>query len=294
MRRILVVGVAAIAVTAIVASAVVAGGSWIAPTRDRYEPGDSVEMVGYFGTAGELDPAVRFFAYLRLDASADRGASTVDGWPSIRQTDLPLGELVITPFSPGRARAAITFTLPDDLAPAQYPIVYCNDPCTHGVGDLVGGTIHVSVDPAVPLRREWPQTEPAIAHLPDDAIVSGPSGTYTAGELRADPALRTFPDPGPAQPRTEGPPRPAPPPPATWSTGSFTGAQADPTPATPIRTPTNGRSSPAPLITFLVGAVAVVAAFTVIARRRRADVSPADDPVRALEPQPPTPDAIRR
>jgi hypothetical protein len=44
-----------------------AGGSWLTPVRDRYEPGEVVTLVGYVGPGGTLGSVEDgpFFAYLR-------------------------------------------------------------------------------------------------------------------------------------------------------------------------------------------------------------------------------------
>jgi hypothetical protein len=134
-----------------------AGGSSLVPDRDSYQPGEQATMVGETG-AGQLGTVEDgpFFAYLRVDRDL-AAESSPDTWPFVHPSDLPLGELVLA--TSGRAgdpgvQVSLIFTIPLTLEPGTYEVVYCNDPCTTGLGDLIGGTIHVGGPPPVPVPAE--------------------------------------------------------------------------------------------------------------------------------------------
>lgn len=150
---------------ALAAGPALAGGSWLEAYELRYEPGDTVTMTGEVsvGQLGWLEDGP-FFAYLRVDPDA-AGEAPTDRWPFVHATDLPLGELALTPQPGGSLFAAITFTIPADLEPGVYEVVYCNDPCTDGVGDLIGGFVAVGVDnlveQAAAAGKDEPMRDPA-------------------------------------------------------------------------------------------------------------------------------------
>jgi hypothetical protein len=181
-----------------------AGGSHMSPVRDRYEPGDVATLVGYTsgGQLGWIQDGP-FYAYLV--------AGDVTLWSDRR---LPLDHVGLGPLTVqarGRAlRVSITFPVPDHFAPGLYTVTYCNDPCTSGLGDLIGGSVAVSVDPPRTIQREWPVDEPEIANLAADAILTGPGDRVTAADVRAgravEPPARK---PGVGQPIA--PERPTPP-----------------------------------------------------------------------------------
>src|SRR5437867_810083 len=116
---------AAVLVTAMVVRAPTpawAGGSWLYPVQERYEPGDAVTLVGYVvgdGSLGSADDGP-FFAYLRPTPTVSDGS---DGLPELapftpRATDIALGEIDLAATGKGgylEYRAAIGFTLPRDL-----------------------------------------------------------------------------------------------------------------------------------------------------------------------------------
>jgi hypothetical protein len=182
-----------------------AGGSWLSPVEDRYEPGEQATIVGYAegpeSTSGTLAGAP-YFGYLRVDPTdAYRGMGEDDAhttWPFIHPTDVRLGPVIIErAATEGWAgwRIALDFAVPKDLTPGAYEVVICNDPCTQGFGDVIGATVFVGVDPATPIVREWPFDEPAIEQLEDDALVAGPGYTLTAGQIRqGDLKPQTFSD----------------------------------------------------------------------------------------------------
>ncbi|HEX6568315.1 MAG TPA: hypothetical protein VF015_04090, partial [Acidimicrobiales bacterium] len=189
------------------------GGDWLYPARDRYEAGQTVTMIGYGLIA---DAAWRdkgpYYAYLRVDPgaaeAAQRSAPTATA-PFIHHSDLRVGHVTVEDAPPGTdqvrqpARASVTFSRPDDLAPMAYTVVLCNDPCTAGLDYLWPEVVNVGVDPAYPIVRDWPLTDPAIRWLEDDALLAGPSGPVTAADVRAG----RVPTPPPT---TLGAPAPAP------------------------------------------------------------------------------------
>jgi len=183
-----------------------AGGTWLSPVEDRYEPGENAAIVGYVdgpATKAGTPAGGPYFGYLRVNPTeAYRGMGEADAhptWPFVDRTDLPLGEVDASPpvaeTWAGRWRIALEFTVPPDLTPGPYEVVVCNDPCTQGFGDVIGATVFVGVDPATPIVREWPFEEPAFEKLADDALIAGPGYTLTAGQIRAgDLDPQTFSD----------------------------------------------------------------------------------------------------
>jgi hypothetical protein len=193
-----------------------AGGmDWLAPVEDRYEPGETVTMVGYTvrrtwdygdadGDSNNLDvldadvldwsDTGPFHAYLR-DPDSARQASVAPG-------DLDLGEPTVSATDHGddfenfAVRVAVTFTVPADLAPGEY-IVYITDQTgTRNLGNVGDSPVYVGVDPGYELVRTWPLDEPAIADMADDARVYDVwSGlTVTAADIRrGELPTRTWP-----------------------------------------------------------------------------------------------------
>jgi hypothetical protein len=199
----------ALAAVALMAGNAAAGGSWISPVRDRYEPGEIVTLVGYAGPSGSAGTVHDgpFFAYLhRLEGGLSAPHDTPKMAPFTPQpTDRPLGQLTVEPT--GRSdyatyRMSIHFRLPSDLTVGRYAVSYCNATCTKGLTELIGGVIFVGIHPDHPITREWPLSEPEIANLPDTAALSGPGGQMTAGDARARP-----PEPPPT-PHPSGPASP--------------------------------------------------------------------------------------
>jgi hypothetical protein len=127
-----------------------AGGSWLEPTHDTYAPGDTATLAGDVGPGqlGWLDDAP-FFAWLRTTPPANAEDAQP---PGESPGDIPLGRLNIheTGKSGYQAlRVSISFTVPERLRTGRYEVVYCNSPCTTGLGDLIGGSMQVVSAPLV-------------------------------------------------------------------------------------------------------------------------------------------------
>jgi hypothetical protein len=191
----------AIAAVAAMAAPAAAGGSWLRPVRDRYEPGETATLVGYVGPGGTLGAVEDgpFFAFLRrlgVPLTEPNQLGTAPFTP--QASDLPLGELVV--HNTGRPgylayRVSIQFRLPSALPAGRYGVIYCNSTCTKGLSDLIGGVVFVGTDPDGPNSREWPRDEPEISNLEDDAVLSGPGWQITARDARArplDPVATSF------------------------------------------------------------------------------------------------------
>jgi hypothetical protein len=182
-----------------------AGGSWLSPVRDRYEPGEVATLVGYTsgGQLGWVQDGP-FFAYLV--------AGDLTLWAEHR---LPTDHVALGPLSiqaRGRTlRVSISFPVPGHLVAGLYTVTYCNDPCTTGLGDLIGGSVALGVDPPRKVQRAWDLDDPEIANLADDAVLAGPGDSVTAADVRAGRAVAPAQRPSAGQPL--GPDeRPAPPP----------------------------------------------------------------------------------
>ena len=192
-----------------------AGGSRLSPVRDRYELGQVATLVGYTsgGQLGWLQDGP-FYGYLVADETTL--------WSDHR---LPVDHVALGPLSVqprGRAlRVSISFPVPNDVSPGLYNVTYCNDPCTTGLGDLIGGFLAVGVDAPRQVQREWFLDEPEIANLAADAILTGPGYRVTAGDVRAGrvaeppasapgsgrvPATDDRPAPPQAEPQAQVPP----------------------------------------------------------------------------------------
>jgi hypothetical protein len=49
---------------------------------------------------------------------------------------------VVATTPDGPAQVSLSFNVPD-IEPGHYQVVYCNQPCTDGLGDLMGGYIEL-------------------------------------------------------------------------------------------------------------------------------------------------------
>lgn len=129
-----------------------AGGAWLEPSWERVEAGDHVELSATVspGAYGWLEHGP-YYAYLqggvygRVTTSANGGAAT----------DVPLGQLQIEETGTNLT-VSIAFNLAHDVPPGEYWIMVCNDPCTTGLGDLIGGVIYVGMDPSIPVNAADP------------------------------------------------------------------------------------------------------------------------------------------
>lgn len=141
MRHIRVAVLACFALALLGGTAFAGGGSWIESYRESHQPGDTVVMWGNIGpgSLGDIDDGP-FYAYLRVDPEA---ATNRHQFPNVHETDLYLGELEVKGRSGWTMRVSLTFTLPNDIPDGGYEVVYCNDPCTAGLGDFLGGWITV-------------------------------------------------------------------------------------------------------------------------------------------------------
>lgn len=181
MRRVFVAAVLGLAIGALTSVGPArAGGSWLYPTGDSFQAGDNVTLVGYTGGGqlGWVDDGP-FYAYLRV------GAAAGDPSPSVMPSDVPLGPLTIEETGKGgylTLRASLTFRVPAGLEPRRYDVVYCNDPCTTGLGDLVGGFVDVGVPAIAPIQRTWPPDDPAWALVATRSAPSGADATMHPSE----------------------------------------------------------------------------------------------------------------
>jgi hypothetical protein len=200
--------------------AVAGGADWITPARDRYEPGQTVVMIGY-GTADDAVLAERrpYMTYLLVDPLTPEVASGPSPYP--RPGDVPLAPVVIEPVTlppPPTSRpwwthrASITFDLPADVEPGVYELMVCGVSCddTAWMGTFWPDVVHVGVDPEYPVVRNWPLTEPGIRWLEDDARIMTPWGQeVTAADVRAGRVVSPPDDAGDAAVEPVLPPAPA-------------------------------------------------------------------------------------
>jgi hypothetical protein len=147
------------------------------PLRERYEPGETATVVGYTPWRGPLD------AYLIAKAIPLGEVESVDRLAR----PIPVGQLVVeeTTHRTRGLRMSLTFTVPADLSPGTYSIATCR---RGGACRLGGDRLHVGVDPPAGERTvyHWPLDDPAIADLPDDALLLGYDGDeITAAQVRA-------------------------------------------------------------------------------------------------------------
>lgn len=173
-----------VALLALGSSTASAGGGYLAPVQERYEPGQEATLVGY---TQRPVPDEAFYAYLR-----PAGDGTV---PALDDSARYVGELVVRETAHRdylRYRVSITFTVPATLAAGEYEVTYCDDPCTGlFLGDLVPSPVSIGVSPARPVVRLWAPEEPEIANLAPEAVLVGPGYQTTAGALRAPPTTAT-------------------------------------------------------------------------------------------------------
>ncbi|MCP4303328.1 MAG: hypothetical protein GY788_00300 [bacterium] len=157
MRRLLFAALAA-AFTFITLVPANAGGSWLDPSWERVEAGDRILLSGFVshGQLGWINDGP-FYAYL---SGATYGIITDTGHGGTA-TDVPLGQLGVEE-SERRLAVSIDFALADEVPPGEYWVLVCNDPCTTGLGDLIGGVLYIGMDPP-PVEEEVTSVTPEIA-----------------------------------------------------------------------------------------------------------------------------------
>jgi hypothetical protein len=144
-----------------------AGGSWLDPSWERVEAGDNISLSSYIshGQLGWINDGP-FYAYL---SGATYGRVTDEGNGGAT-TDVPLGKLKVNE-SERRLAVSVDFTLPNDVPTGEYWVLVCNDPCTAGLGDLIGGVLYVGMDPP-PVEEEVTSVTPDTSNLAAASIVA--------------------------------------------------------------------------------------------------------------------------
>ncbi len=280
------------------------GGDWVHPARDRYEAGQRVTLIGYgSGAADALQASGPFYAWLRVDpAAAEADALTeLPAWPGVHRTDLRMAPVILEDVGVPAAyvedvRLGVTFDLPPALPDESYEVLFCNDPCTHGIGNFMNSWIHVGVDPdpASPVVRDWPLDDPAIRWLEDDALLQLPSGgSITAAEVRAGeiPLVTDAPPPVAPSPAA-APPASSAPAPARVQQSATAGSgatEADAETNTPAGDDRSAAWWVAGEVTVLVAGAAAALAWSG-RRRTRARRRPAAAAPVSLTPMPTGPD----
>lgn len=123
---------AALVIVVAFASPAWAGGTWLELDKDGYQPGERAIATAdvSHGSLGWVDDGP-FYAY--LDEANSVPATS----------DVSLGQLQLDSRTDTDVFVTLDFQVPD-VAPGVYAIVYCNDPCTEGLGSLIGGQITVT------------------------------------------------------------------------------------------------------------------------------------------------------
>jgi hypothetical protein len=177
-----------------------AAGTCPAPLRDRYEPGDTVTLVGFTEVCRAGHGAGALTRQVTEALAGDGGA--VWGYmfrmdnarpghqgPLPRPEQAPVGvfDVEVTEDEWRGWRMSLTFVLPAELEPGEYYLAMCQDPCTERVGH--SHSVYVGVDPPSghdSIVRNWPLDDPAVRDLPDDALLYGHDGQpLTAAQVRA-------------------------------------------------------------------------------------------------------------
>lgn len=132
-----------VALLLVVGAPVYAGGSWLEPSAVRVEPGETLTLSGRVsrGQLGWVDDGP-YFAYLSGESTVVVTSGLGGG-----KTDIPLGELLMERIDSNNMHVSVEVTVPADIAPGEYWVTHCNDPCTEGFGDLVGALLFVGMDP---------------------------------------------------------------------------------------------------------------------------------------------------
>lgn len=165
MRRTLFAAVVA-AFTVISIVPALAGGSWLDPSWERVEAGERIELSGFVshGQLGWIEDGP-FYTYLR----GDEYGQVLDESSGGIKTDVPLGVLHAEPRARG-VQVSTDFVLPTDIPPGEYWVLVCNEPCTTGLGDLIGGVIYVGIEPPS-LEKEVTSIDTADVSLSATSLV---------------------------------------------------------------------------------------------------------------------------
>jgi hypothetical protein len=165
------------------------GGDFLDPARDRYEPGQTVTMIGYGVAYADPEATWRhepFYGYLRA-GDPDPAApfpGRAGAFPGLRVGTVTVQE--VPPEGDRDLRVSIEFPLPDDLPPGMYLVGVCTDGCARDLGWFRPSELWVGIDPPGAVVRDWPLTDPAIRWLEPDALLFGPGGRpVTAADVRA-------------------------------------------------------------------------------------------------------------
>lgn len=167
MRRVFLVLSMATLTTAVTASPAAAGGSWLQPSSERVEPGQHISLSGNVspGQRGWIDDGP-FYVYLLGETY---GLTLSEGRGGV-STDVPLGELAIA-GSGTNVSVSADFTVPDDAPPGEYWVMACNDPCTTGLGDLIGAVLYIGMESPSPGDAVGDAPRPPVATSTADLVV---------------------------------------------------------------------------------------------------------------------------
>ncbi len=156
-----------------------AGGSWLESSSDRVVPGEQVELKGLVsrGQLGWVEDGP-FYVYLN---GPDYGLVVTQANGGT-ETNVLLGKLTVREMS-GQLAVSATVAIPRNTPPGGYRVVVCNDPCTTGLGDLIGGQLQVepadAEATAVPIRRL------SLAPYPDRSTSMSPAWVGMSALLAA-------------------------------------------------------------------------------------------------------------
>ena len=162
-----------------------AGGTWLEPSDIRVEAGERVQLEATVdrGTLGWVDDGP-FFLYLQGE---NYGAVIDEGYGGAT-TDVPLGPLELGPRIENLEVSA-EILIPDGVPPGEYWVTVCNDPCTIGLGDLIGGLFYVGIDPPADETAFVPVTD-----APTTAAATTATTTSTVAPPYQRMALAPYPE----------------------------------------------------------------------------------------------------
>ncbi len=264
---VLTAALAGLVVVGAAGPAAAGGGDWLDPVLDRYSPGEVATVVAYTapGQQGWVGDGP-YQAYLRAVPFDRQENVEEDLLPAGEHpSDISLGPLVLQETGRGGMQAlriSLTFNVPD-LEPGAYAIHYCNADCSY-LGQLVGGTIWVDVDPSYSISRSWPEDDPARAGAAADVPLPPPPPTTQPPTTAPSTTTTSTTTSTPSTSRAE----------ATSSTEIATETIVSPTGPSE---PTTERSRPGWVLLALgVGTMAIVVGAALRARRPDADGTPRD------------------